>query len=143
MLKRLENFLTRVQKPLLTIEYIVYLICIAYAIIVILSIGSAANDVGDQPPLIERYSIVPILFFIMAHLAITGIIGIGNRAHHWALVMRRVSLLLLTVGFAFIEPLVIFNFGWGSIRWINNLALTAITTILYLNLKVNGPYASE
>lgn len=136
MLKKVQNVMVRISKPLLAIEFTVYVAVILYAIVAVAGRHEPQNSVGNQPPIVQEYALISTILVFMAINAIAGIVALSNRSRRWSTGVRTGVLLILSIGLTFIEAMVIFNIGFESFRWINQLALLCITVILYLNVKV-------
>jgi hypothetical protein len=131
--------MVKMTKPLRAAEYVVPVAVLVAAVISI--IESVVSDEGREvtstvSQLIEQYEIVSVLLGVLAVFAITQLCALSVPETHRTLRIRQVCLFAMSIGLFFIGILALTSLGVLHILWVNELALSAVSAILYLHLRV-------
>jgi hypothetical protein len=130
--------LARLSRPLRAIEYVIPITIIASTIVSIAEsfLGSPTTQVAFLAALIDEFQVVSIVFAALSVFAIVHLFTLHVADSFRSLNIRQNCLFAYVVGLSFVGFLSLSFQGILGILWVNMLALSTVSTILYLNLRV-------
>jgi hypothetical protein len=146
---QVHSWFQRLNRPLIVIEYIISFAVLVSTATIMLQMATDKPGTGPEGrgspivQLIKDYEVVAIIFVLMSIAAIVNIFLLMTYSRADSVLCARARInFLFSLGFFFIGVLTMITFSPKSLLWVNEMVFSMIAGVLYLNIKVNGQYAS-
>jgi hypothetical protein len=130
--------LQRFNTPLKAIEYVLSFLILAATFITGYNAfyGPDSSEVGrGLISIVSDYKIIPLIYLVMAVFAVINMLVI-TFSKSGGLRLRSYATFAFAVGFFFEAVLALLVLGPDYLVWANALAVSLISSILYINIKV-------